>query len=61
METTNDRGSVKGRGIGFYAAIVAGLAIVGAAAILATNGLPGLQNTPTAAVDGRSVIGKTAN
>ena len=49
------------RRFGFYAVIVLGLAIVGGAAVLATKGLPGLQNTPTAVVDGKSVIGKTAN
>jgi hypothetical protein len=49
------------RGIGFYLSVVVGLTIVAAAAFLVARGLPGLQNTPTAAVDGRSVIGKTAN
>jgi hypothetical protein len=45
----------------FYALLVAGLLIIAGALFLAARGLPGLQNTPTAAVDGRSVVGKTAN
>lgn len=49
------------RRVGFYAMIVLGLAVVGGAAVLATKGLPGLHNTPTAVVDGKSIIGKTAN
>ena len=55
-----DTGS-SARGIGFYALIVVGLTIIVAAVFLAARGLPGLQNTPTSTVDGRSVIGKTGN
>ena len=56
---TNSRSSL--RSIGFYVVILAGLAIVVGAAVMATKGLPGLQNTPTATVDGRNVVGKTGN
>src|SRR5262245_5261955 len=41
--------------------VVVGLAIVAGAAVVATKGLPGLQNTSTAVVDGKSVIGKPGN
>jgi len=49
------------RGVGFYAALLVGLAILCIAVGLAMRGLPGLQNSPTATVDGKSVVGKTGN
>ena len=60
-ETAMTNSGSSRHGIGFNVLIFAGLAIVGGAAVLATKGLPGLQNTPTATVDGRNVVGKTAN
>ena len=49
------------RGVGFYAALLAGFAILCIAVGLAMRGLPGVQNSPTATVDGKSVVGKTGN
>jgi hypothetical protein len=49
------------RSTSFYILIGAGLAVVVAAAVVGSRGLPGLYNTPTTVVDGRSVVGKTAN
>lgn len=46
---------------GLYAAIIAGLAIVGgiAAWSISTGGLPGTVNSPSAIVHGQPTVGKT--
>lgn len=50
------------RGKGFYAAVVAGLAVIGIiVAVSVTTGLPGIKNSSTTTVDGRNVTGKTAS
>ena len=49
------------RGMGFYAALVVGLVVLCVTVGFAMKGLPGLQNSPTATVDGKSVVGKTGN
>jgi hypothetical protein len=51
----------KVRSIGFYAALVVGVALMLMAIGFAMKGLPGLQNSPTTTVDGKSVVGKTGN
>jgi hypothetical protein len=47
---------------GFYAAMATGLAFIAVLiALSVTTGLPGMKNTATSDVNGRSVIGKTAS
>jgi hypothetical protein len=45
----------------FVAALLVALAVLLIAIGLALRGLPGLQNSPTATVDGKSMVGKTGN
>lgn len=47
--------------INFVAGLLVGLAVLLIALGLVLRGLPGLQNSPTATVDGKSVVGKTGN
>jgi|SoiMethySBSTD1v2_1073268.scaffolds.fasta_scaffold710282_1 hypothetical protein len=49
------------RNAGFYAILAIGFVVLVGATTLAFRGLPGLSNSPTATVDGKSVIGKTGN
>jgi hypothetical protein len=49
------------RGAGFYFALLTGFVILCGAIVLTMRGLPGLQNSPSASVDGKSVVGKTGN
>ena len=49
------------RRAGFYVALVVGLLMLCGALAVAMRGLPGLQNSPTATVEGKSVVGKTGN
>jgi len=51
----------KGPSIYFTAALLVGLAVLCIAIGLTLRGLPGLQNSPTATVHGKSVVGKTGN
>lgn len=49
------------RSAGFYLIIALGFVILAGATVMAMRGLPGLTNSPTATVDGKSVVGKTGN